>query len=646
MPVAHKHGVTGARVACHLSCSNPCGAARGGDERRSHILSGADSNTEPFDCPHGESAVDVLRSALAACTCVPALSCSTTQSTGTTSSITPSASLPSAWTTQQRNEALGTLIDLVAADMGLSGLRVGQGEPAEGFENATPRATVDDLLLYLTAERPSILAALQYRRRQRRPIPTPESEVTNTEPGVCVDAYALSEEDRALTALIRYAASAALANRHLQGGAQWGSPNEQPPASQMLHSCTALSLLHTACSSCRPLRTALGRTGASRPAVAAANAFTFWCSTGCMRLDQALGGGGFRSGWVTEVYGEAGSGKTQLVLQCLLQQAAIDVCNAAVASLLVSDEGFTSFVNKATVAGMWCTNSPAAKCRDFFDEDVVEAARCAVVYLVSEDVPASRLGPLAAAAVKRAVRALRLHPLLTQLPPWASKAVWDTVESTCTLTRVLSQLQIRHVASLAEVMQLLEPSSQPQPAPISRRTSLTPSVPKRVQQPPSTRLVDAVRTFSGCLGRAVVVLDSIAGAAVAGQCDLRGAPRDDAAVVAAGLRLRHVAITRNWCILVTNQVRAVPTAARQRQSGIAPIKRARSPTISSTTSVSAGARAVVPALGFSWASAPQCRVFLRKSLSQGLRQLVLRHAPSLPPAQVSYLITEDGIEDA
>lgn len=46
---------------------------------------------------------------------------------------------------------------------------------------------------------------------------------------------------------------------------------------------------------------------------------------------------GFRSGWVYEIYGEAGSGKTQLVLQVLLQQRASDAGFIALTRFLMSE---------------------------------------------------------------------------------------------------------------------------------------------------------------------------------------------------------------------------------------------------------------------------------------------------------------------
>ncbi|CAG9577773.1 conserved hypothetical protein [Leishmania major strain Friedlin] len=646
VPAAHAREDMGGCAPCRVSSFHPC-EGDGAEEKECNASSGADAAAaaEPLDPLRCFSAFDVLRDVLAACTCAPALSRSTEKGADSPS-LLPGAPLPSAWRTEQTREALRTLVDLVAADVGVSSARHGQGEAPEEAEIARSRLSVDALLLHLTTEGPNLRAALRRRRRQLLPMPPRDDATTQSEREACDEAHAACEEDEALAALTRCAASVALINRDLGSSARKGRKAVQTAASCVLQTRTALSLLRTSSLVHQPLRAGAGHAAASRSAIAAADVSAYWCSTGCMGLDQALGGGGFRSGWVTEVYGEAGAGKTQLGLQCLLQQAATDVCHAAVALALASGADFTSLAHMATTTGMCGSRSPVVKCMEVFDRDAVEAARCAVVYLVSEDVPTSRLGPLAAAAVGRAVRAVRLHPLVNQLPSGVVKTVWGCVERTCTVPTVLSRLQIRHVASVAEVLRLLEPLPHPQLAQVSRTSSPPNVIPNRAQRPRNSNLVEAVRVLAGTHGRAVVVLDSVAAAVVAGQWDMQGVAQADATVTALSLRLRQAAMTHNWCIVVTNQVRAIPTTARQRQCALAPIKRARSPTTSSTASAPSVTRTVVPALGFSWASAAHCRVFLRKSLSHGVRQLVLRHAPSHPPAQASYLITEHGIEDA
>ncbi|KAG5498922.1 hypothetical protein GH5_03610 [Leishmania sp. Ghana 2012 LV757] len=645
MPVAHvRDGAGGCKPRC-AAAMRLSDAGGGEAEKESPTPSDAVAAIAPLDSLRSFSALDVLHGALAACTCAPALSPSAAEGTGCTA-LLPGALRPLAWRTAQGRRALETLIEFVMADIGVLNALHGQGESTDELESARLKPSVDALLLYLIEEGPRLREALRRYRGRAPRMPPPHSATAHSESGTGCTAYAAFEEDEALTALIRWTASAALANRHLGGTAREDRRGAQAPASRVLQTCTALSLLRSTSSFHQPLRTAAGDATTSQSTTAAAGPSTYWCSTGCLSLDQALGGGGFRSGWVTEVYGEAGAGKTQLVLQCLLQQAATDVCRAAVAMALANSASFTSLVHSAPAAGTCGASGPAAKCREVFDLDAVKAVRCAVVYLVSEDVPTSRLGPLAAAAIGRAVRAVWLHPLINQLPSCIVNAVRSSVESTCTVPIVLSRLQIRHVASVAEVVRLLEPPSHLRLAPASKIAYPATTMHDRLHQPRGSNLLDVVRVLAGSQGRAVVVLDSIAAAVVAGQWDVQGVAQDDATVKAVGLWLRHAASTHNWCIIVANQVRSIPAAARQRQCALAPVKRARSPTTSSTVSASSAARAVVPALGFSWASAPHCRVFLRKSLSHGVRQLVLRHAPSHPPAQVSYVITEHGVEDA
>lgn len=469
------------------------------------------------------------------------------------------------------------------------------------------------LLLYLTTEGPSLCAAVgDARACQPACVPTQEGASAATGSAVPGESAAAVGKE-ALALLVRCAASAVLHMRSTSSDDHGAAPLRH----HLAQSTSALSCLQASSSPRSAKDTASTVTSRAPPC----SFQTYWCSTGCVGLDGALGGSGVRSGWLTEVYGEAGAGKTQLALQCLLQQAATDASEAAVALALAHHPDMTPLTHIAGVAG-----SVARRCAAAFSPAAVQARRCAVVYLVSEDVPTARLGPLAAGAVARAARAVRLHPLLTQLPDGVVSAVRGALERTCTVHTVLSRLQIRHISSVAEILRLLDAAGCAAPPHGLAGTGA---------------LAEAVRTQAGSHGRAVVVLDSIAAAVVAGQWSVQGAVQDDATVAAIGARLRHVAVTQNWCVLVANQVRAVPTAVRQRYAAQAHVKRARSP-----PSSSASAAAVVPALGMSWATAPHCRIALRKSLTPGVRQLVLCHAPAHPPAQASYMITEGGIEDA
>ncbi|MHC1611216.1 MAG: DNA repair and recombination protein RadB [Candidatus Methanospirareceae archaeon] len=58
-------------------------------------------------------------------------------------------------------------------------------------------------------------------------------------------------------------------------------------------------------------------------------------STGCKSLDELLGGG-FESGTVTQLYGEAGSGKTNICLQ-----AAIECVRRGATVIFIDSEGFS-----------------------------------------------------------------------------------------------------------------------------------------------------------------------------------------------------------------------------------------------------------------------------------------------------------------
>lgn len=58
-------------------------------------------------------------------------------------------------------------------------------------------------------------------------------------------------------------------------------------------------------------------------------------STGCKNIDELLGGG-FESGTVTQLYGEAGSGKTNICLQ-----AAIECVRKGKAVIFIDSEGFS-----------------------------------------------------------------------------------------------------------------------------------------------------------------------------------------------------------------------------------------------------------------------------------------------------------------
>ncbi|RNF09768.1 DNA repair protein [Trypanosoma conorhini] len=191
----------------------------------------------------------------------------------------------------------------------------------------------------------------------------------------------------------------------------------------------------------------------------------FCFTTGCLSLDRLLSGsscvagkgayeGGFRAGFLSELYGEAGSGKTQLVLQSLLQCVAEHLCEP--------------WTPSATLAR--CPGGPTAR-------------GATALYIVSEDFPAARLAALAAGAVKRAKqKALRLS---SHLPPATVDSLKASLEDSVTVRAVLTGLHIRRVGTLGELVRLL------------RDGTLS-------------------RAFHALGGRGMVAVDSIAGAAAAG----------------------------------------------------------------------------------------------------------------------------------
>jgi hypothetical protein len=539
---------------------------------------------------------------------------------------------------QTRRVVAAYLADIIAKWPSAAGTY--PSSPAGFVVAAAAAATMERFFLFLVASEQDVLRAVRQRNRVA-PVDDAVSE-KRLRGQMHVVGFHREEirkggavERAALTYLTCCAAFLVLQGRQQSLAVGKGSDASAFAAAGIASSggggvcgCTALSLLR--------------HTTVNRVTDAVTDNTPYWCSTGCEGLDRALGGAGFRSGWVTEIYGEAGAGKTQLGLQCLLEQSARDLCRTAVAVCLAHDPRF------AALLGHSCSGGVAQRCRSVFGVAAVDTERCAMVFVVSEDVPTSRLSPLAAAAVRRAIRATQMHSLLSQLPSAIMEAVLRSVRQTCTVTMVLSRLQIRHVASLQEVLRLVEPTTTTAAAAATGRMSNDEPPPRGSH---TCCLSEVVRMVGGAQGRALVVLDSIAGAAVGGQSDVSGAVHGDAPVAVVATALRRATAQHNWCVLVTNQVRAVPTAVRTIPRGFVPCrrrKRARSPTAAPSPLSWCGSSspAVVPALGLAWASVAQCRVYLRKSLSLGVRQLVLRQSPAHPPCQVSYVITQDGIDDA
>ncbi|CCD12060.1 unnamed protein product [Trypanosoma congolense IL3000] len=219
----------------------------------------------------------------------------------------------------------------------------------------------------------------------------------------------------------------------------------------------------------------------------------------------------------------------------------------------------------------------------------------AALYIASGTVPASRLEPLARAALRRA-KDMTLRAM-SHLPSSEFEIVRAKLEQRVTVNSVISGVYIRCVRDIEELRQLLCDGT----------------------------LSDSFSCF-GSVG--IVVVDSIAGT-VSGGVLADGEVHGSAALVvgAVGALLKLFAIREGAAVLVTNQVRAVfPTTHQgaQRRQGL------------------------VPALGLQWAVAPHVRVNLRRvnNLSTAARrQLTIMSGPAHRPASGTYLICDEGIRN-
>ncbi|EKF33109.1 DNA repair protein, putative [Trypanosoma cruzi marinkellei] len=300
-------------------------------------------------------------------------------------------------------------------------------------------------------------------------------------------------------------------------------------------------------------------------------------TTGCPSLDHLLSGGyralakdasdgGFRAGFLSEVYGEAGSGKTQLVLQSLLHCVAQHLCDR------------------------WHPSGAPEICSSGLTTGGVAA-----LYIVSEDFPAARLAALAAGTVEREKR--RVLRLSAHLPPSTVDRLKVYLEREVTVNSVIRGLHVRRVGTLKELVFLLHSGT-------------------------------LSRAFHALGGRGMVAVDSIAGAAGAGD----GANGDDGGgemrtdVMLVGKLLKTFAVHEKAAVVVTNQVRAVLSGRQQQRHG--------------------GKDAVTPALGVQWSLAPHVRIHLRRLQGTGgttHRKLIVLSGPSNPPLCGGYVIGEDGI---
>ncbi|KAH9599009.1 DNA recombination and repair protein Rad51-like [Trypanosoma melophagium] len=330
-------------------------------------------------------------------------------------------------------------------------------------------------------------------------------------------------------------------------------------------------------------------------------------TTGCPSLDVLLAGvgvsgsgsGGFRAGLLTEVYGEAGSGKTQLVLQCLLHCVARQQCEECNFNILHKD------------------------CGSEFKRGV------AALYIVSEDFPAARLSSLAAGALE--MEKERATNTVSHLPSSTVARFKLLLDEAITVRSVMAGMHIRRITGLKDLMQMLHDGT----------------------------LSNAFHTLGG---RGVIVVDSIAGAAVtptsnittsnnttSDGVDIGVVPSSSGEVLAVGSLLKTFAVQHGAAVVVTNQVRAQLSSS----------------TAASLTTTYTSSAAVVPALGLAWSLAPHVRVQLRRSATTNTtatalgiavdgthtssavmaaeRRLTVLSGPAHPPVCGVYTITTDGI---
>lgn len=312
--------------------------------------------------------------------------------------------------------------------------------------------------------------------------------------------------------------------------------------------------------------------------------------TGCSLVDRLLAGtpsnatggaleGGFCAGLLTEVHGEAGSGKTQLVLQCLFQcvarqQCALYAVNHLPELLISSGDGVGD-------------NTFIDSLRGFATEKV------AALYIVSEGVPASRLGPLATGALHRA-KAMVLAAASRQ-PSIDVELLKARLDEFVTERTVVAGVGIRPVDGVGALLRLLSDGT-------------------------------LSSAFSSLGNVGVVVVDSIADVVAGGSSGEEMNRWEISTTVASvGSLLKSFAVKEGAAVVVTNQVRTSLSV-----SGEGMIRR----------------HTPVPALGMQWAVAPHVRVNLRRpqnTANASRRQFTIICGPAHQPAYCSYLICNEGI---
>ncbi|CCW59567.1 unnamed protein product [Phytomonas sp. EM1] len=348
--------------------------------------------------------------------------------------------------------------------------------------------------------------------------------------------------------------------------------------------------------------------------VSSENGVVRFVPLGCAVLESCLGGG-WRPGWVHDLVGEAGSGKTQLVLQSALQYLA-----EGIAARLLPRNGdnpvFFDANGRGNPEGNREGNEGGFSC----------------VYLASEEIPAARLAPLALGAIQRIRR--RCGEAFSRYGEAVYVEGLARLRAGLTVGAVLQGLKIRKVHSLEEIDGLL-------------RSGLLASV-----------IGTGNHNEENEGGGGILIVDSIAAAAAGSRAGVEKAASFargggwQALLSRVGAELRQQAASHRWVVLITNQVRAIPAAARAEAlpARIQPPKRPRRGFFGDGESGEEWA----PALGIRWMVTPHVRVLLQKrggyDQGEGVpgsnapRLFTLLSSPAVAPAQVAFKITQYGIE--
>lgn len=395
----------------------------------------------------------------------------------------------------------------------------------------------------------------------------------------------------------------------------------------------------------------------------------YYYASGCTAIDALLSlplhglhqqrEGGFPAGQITEICGEAGTGKTHLTLQVLCMAAALEAHRAILHTLILRDCGSGSPLAQAGMelqewsenvfGAMRSTASPIG------DAPSETSPSSALVLLVAEDVPAARLSQLASTAVD-----CRIHqffecsesPLAAGKFPVSVVQRWRReVQEQLTTHMVLSRLLVRSLrGGVRELFSLLAPGG-----PLS--------------------------TLMAASSGGVLALDTIAAAVEWGDEQGVAAEHDDddgsdnsgrtsgvarnGFVAAIGSQLRHLCESYHTAVLINNQIRSVwlaPAGIESSDGGVgsnsgelsaasaanpSPLRLCLSPRQYRRRARGVEGLVTTP-LGLTWAVVPHIRCQLhRRTVGEKLyRYLRLRSAAYRQRGSIAYFtLTHAGVED-